>query len=75
MKVTRIAAGEYSFDNGQGFTGLILKQPEGGWSVFDPNAGFITSTGERSGNTVDFFMTKGEAVGFATNYTGKARGI
>lgn len=66
MKTKRIRAGEYTFKNDQGFEGSILAQPDGGWTVWNPNAGFITSTGERSGDTMDFFMTKGEAVGFAS---------
>ena len=66
MKTTKIRAGEYSFKNDQGFEGLILAQPEGGWSVFDPNAGFELPSGGKSGDTMDFFMTKGEAVGFAS---------
>jgi len=67
MKTTKIRAGEYSFKNDQGFEGLILAQPEGGWSVYDPNAGHISSSdGKPVGNTMDFFMTKGEAVGFAS---------
>jgi hypothetical protein len=66
MKTTRIRAGEYTFKNEQGFEGEILAQPEGGWSVFNPNAGFKMHNGEMSGDSMDFFMTKGEAVGFAS---------
>jgi hypothetical protein len=66
MKTKRIRAGEYTFKNDQGFEGLILAQPEGGWSVFDPNGGYKMYTGEMSGDTLDFFMTKSEAVGFAS---------
>lgn len=68
MKTKRIRAGEYTFKNDQGFEGSILAQPEGGWTVWNPNAGFImdAATGERSGDTMDFFMTKSEAVGFAS---------
>ena len=66
MQVKRIRAGEYDFINSNGVAGSILKQPEGGWTVFDPNAGHIMSNGERSGDTLDFFMTYGEAKGFAS---------
>jgi hypothetical protein len=70
MKTKRIRAGEYTFKNDQGFEGLILSQPEGGWSVFNPNAGHISSLdGKPVGDTMDFFMTKGEAVGFASGIT------
>jgi hypothetical protein len=34
MKLKRKRAGEYEFTNKHGFKGLILKQPEGGWSVY-----------------------------------------
>ena len=69
MKTTRIRAGEYTFTNDHGFSGEILKQPEGGWSVYDPNAY------QGRGDTLDFFMTKAEAVGFASgiNADGNAR--
>jgi hypothetical protein len=66
MKTKRIRAGEYTFKNDQGFEGSILAQPEGGWTVWNPNAGYTMSSGERLGDTMDFFMTKSEAVGFAS---------
>lgn len=74
MKIKKIEAGQYELTNDYGFTCLLLKQPEGGWSVFDPNAGHEMHTGEMSGDTLDFFMTKAEAKGFATNWNPSARG-
>jgi hypothetical protein len=35
MKIKRISAGIYEFENDHGFKGSILKQPEGGWTVYN----------------------------------------
>lgn len=55
MKIKRIEAGVYEFTNVQGFTGQILKQPEGGWTVFDP----------KTYTNLDFFPSKAAAKTYA----------
>lgn len=35
MKTKKLEAGIYEFENDHGKKGLILKQPEGGWSVYN----------------------------------------
>ena len=57
MKIKRIEAGVYEFTNVAGFTGQILKQTEGGWTVFDP----------KTYTNLDFFMSKAEAKAYAEN--------
>lgn len=57
MKTTRISSGVYGFTNAAGFSGEILKQPEGGWTVFDP----------KTYSNLDFFMSKADAKEYAEN--------
>lgn len=40
LKVKRVQAGVYEFTNKHGATGEILKQPEGGWSIWSPTGDF-----------------------------------
>ena len=65
MKIKRIRAGEYEFTNNYGGAGLILAQPEGGWTVYDPNAGRIMHNDEPMGETLEFFMFYSDAKDFA----------
>jgi len=58
MKIKRIRAGVYTFTNDLGFSGEILAQPEGGWTVYDPKVG-------AHGDTLDFFMHYSSAKNFA----------
>lgn len=55
MKIKRICAGVYEFENKYGLKGELLKQPEGGWSVWDT---------ERS-QTLDYAHTKAAAKAIA----------
>ncbi len=55
MKTKIVSDGVYSFTNSAGFSGEILRQPEGGWTVYDPKTCY----------THDFFITKAAAVGYA----------
>lgn len=55
MKVKRKAPGVYTFTNSAGFSGEILKQPDGLWSVFDPKR-YIN---------VEYFHSKRDAVDYA----------
>ncbi len=56
MKIKRIRAGEYTFTNDHGFSGMILSQPEGGWTVFEP----------KSYTNLEFFMHYSSARNFAS---------
>ena len=55
MKVHKKESGVYTFTNGEGFSGEILLQPEGLWSVFDPT----------TYENLEVFPTKREAVAYA----------